>query len=80
MKFYLENQWKSMPNVVFLENHGFLAFLNKSNLFKGLFYGKCGNSHFPSLSCHFLVTFCQLLTSLGWFNEGPRTVFSVTEK
>ena len=45
-RFYLENQWKPVAAVVFLENHGTLNFLSESNLFKGLFHGKCQNSHF----------------------------------
>ena len=40
-EFYLETQWKSTETMVFLENHEFPHFLIQSNLFKGLFYGKC---------------------------------------
>ena len=66
--------------VVFSENHGFLNFLTKSNLFKGLFCRKCQKVTFWSLFGHLLVTFCQEVTGLGWFNEGYVQLFSVPEK
>ena len=69
-KFYSVFQWKSTLLMVFLENHVFLTFLVESNLFKGLFYQRCQKDTFQSLFSHFLLTFLQKVTGLGWFNEG----------
>ena len=41
VEFYLENQWKSVMLGVFLENTDIPGKLYESNLFKGLFQGKC---------------------------------------
>ena len=70
LEFYLENQWKSMLVPVFPDSPVFPELLTESNLFKGLFYGKCQKVTFWWFYCHLLVTFWRKVTGLGWFDEG----------